>query len=226
MSLLAYRSNTILPNSSGPTFGANWTVTAYEVGGQAASGSSGTSVALRAGHGFASSDKLLVESSGSINTATFRLIDSVSGDTLTLSTSLSVSAGDRLINLGPDTGTTSPNYDGSGITTYADMAGAGSAVTESRVTCNAAGFYDYWSNNTGVWELIRDSNGVPNTLLIDVFSGAEGLVVSSLPTASETYRGKRRTLAGGAGKEDIEHICLKGWNDGYAWIPAANGGDS
>jgi hypothetical protein len=56
-----------------PDFGANYSVTACKIGAQVATGSSGNTVAVRAGHGFAAGDKFIVGTS----TTQFKTILSV-----------------------------------------------------------------------------------------------------------------------------------------------------
>lgn len=228
MSTYAYRNNTILPSSNSlPSFGSSYKVLVLEVGGQAASASSGTTLTLRSNHGFAAADKLLLESSGAIAETSYRTVSSVSTNTLTLDSALSVAAGDKVINLGADTGTTAPNYDASGVTIYADMAGEGSAVTNSTVTCDAYGFYEYWTQTTELWELVLDSSSSPVSVICDVF-GATNIDIETTSTesaASSSYRGKLRVVQGGTGVADILQVCLKGEDDAYEWCNIGNGGE-
>ena len=229
MSNLAYRNNTVLPDSnSEPSWGSNYTIVVYEVGGMAASGSSGTSVTLRSGHGFAASDKLILEASGSIDVATYRTVNSVAGNVLTIDSALSVSAGDKIINLGPDTGTTEPNYDGSPISIYADMAGEGSAVSNAEVTATAQGLYEYWTATTSLWVLVRTSGGTPLKCIPDVFF-VENVDVDSVtvePSASALMRGKLRIVQGGTGVADQLIVCLKDEADDYGWVLITDGSET
>jgi len=159
MSTLAYRENTILPAGSGdgnPEFGASYQVIAYEVGAQVTSASDGTTITVRAGHGFAALDKLIVGT----DEDTYRTVDSVTSTTVVVSVAVTVAKDDLLTNLGADTGPGPPSYDASGVTIYDDMSGV-SSISASKVTCNAQGVYGYWNNNAQIWELVLDSSGAP-----------------------------------------------------------------
>ena len=111
----------LISSASEPDFGSNYYVTAYEVGAQVTSGSSGNTVAVRAGHGFAALDKFIVGTS----TAQFKSILSVTSTQLTLDVgqTVTVAAGDLLVNLGQDTGSSTPSYVQStpGLAVYTDM---------------------------------------------------------------------------------------------------------
>ena len=172
---LVYRSGTLLPansaNTTRPDFGSAYTVNCYEVGGQVASASSGNTIALRAGHGLAVGDKFFKFSAGV--TPSVREVDTASAAqvTMTGAETLSVAVGDILVNLGVDTGSGTPNYDASGITIYSDMDGS-TALSNSLVTADATGSYEYWYAGGRVWELIRDSDGLPAGVDIVDVSGS------------------------------------------------------
>lgn len=137
---------------------ASYSITAYSVGGVVTSGSSGTTITLRPGHGFRVGDKYLINP-GSANTFSGSdTVSAVTGTTITVA-AVTVSAGDVLFNLGADTGTTTPNYDASPLKIYNDPAGAGTAVTNATVTTASDGEYSYWCRASKQWELVRDSSG-------------------------------------------------------------------
>ena len=120
-----------------PDFASGYSVQALEVGAQVASGSSGTTITVRAGHGFAAGDKYMK----SLDVLTYsgtNTVQSVTSTTVVVQAAYSVSAGDLLINLGPDTGTASPNYDGNGVTVYTDMDYTTTA-TKATVTTGSTG---------------------------------------------------------------------------------------
>ena len=150
-----------------PDFGANYSVTACKIGAQVATGSSGNTVAVRAGHGFAAADKFIVGTS----TTQFKTILSVTSTVLTLSvaTTVTVSAGDLLVNLAADTGASTPNYDGAGLTVYTDMAYA-SVATNNTVTADSNGRYRYYHKGIGIWELVRTGTS-PIAVYTDVSGG-------------------------------------------------------
>jgi hypothetical protein len=155
-----------------PDFGSTYYVQALEVGAQVASGSAGTTATVRAGHGFAALDKFIV---GTDKTK-YRTVSGVTSTTLTLNSSISLSAGDLLVNLGQDTGTTEPNYDGNGTTIYTDMDYS-NAATNATMQTDANGRYRYYHTGTSRWELVRSSLTVPIAVYVDTGGiGGEGLV--------------------------------------------------
>jgi len=156
-----------------PDFGANYLVTACKIGAQVATGSSGNTVTVRAGHGFAAADKFIVGTS----TAQFKVILSVTSTVLTLSvgTTVTVAAGDLLVNLGADTGASLPNYDGSGAVIYTDMDYS-NVATNSTVQTDANGKYRYYHKGIARWELIRSSLTGPIALYTDTDAAAAALL--------------------------------------------------
>ena len=149
-----------------PDFGSSYYVTAYEVGAQVTSGSAGNTVAVRAGHGFAAADKFIVGTS----TAQYKVVLSVTSTQLTLSvgTTVTVSAGDLLVNPGQDTGTSTPSYVQSvaGLTVYTDMDYS-TVATNNTVQTDANGKYRYYHKGINTWELVRSSLTVPIALYTD-----------------------------------------------------------
>ena len=154
-----HRSDTLLPSLAGvPSYGASFQVTAYAIGGQAASSSSGSTITVRAGHGFEAGDKFLLRP-GSSNIFTGNdSVQSITSTTIVMSGSYSVASGDLLVNLGPDTGTSAPAYDGSGATVYSDMDGS-TAIGNATVLTGQFGGFEYWTDAVEVWELFRDPDG-------------------------------------------------------------------
>ncbi len=107
---------------------------------------------------FAANDKFIVGS----DTTRFKTVSSVDTSAKSVAYSgdgISVSAGDRLINLGADGGSTEPSYD-AGVTIYADIAG--NETRDNPITVDAEGEYSYWiAGGQIVDELYRDSSGSP-----------------------------------------------------------------
>lgn len=162
------REGRVFINTAGkPAWGANFYVTAYEPGAQVSAGSSGTTVAVRAGHGFEAGDKGIV---GKDSSRYFQVLSKTSTQ-LTLTSGVFVAADELLVNLGADTGVTSPNYDGSGATIYTDMDFA-DAATNSTVQANDVGRYIYWHKGIAIWELVRSSAVTPFALYTDTGQGA------------------------------------------------------
>ena len=155
------QNNVLLTDSDGnPDFAASYTVIALPHGAIASAASSGTTATVDTGHGFAAGDKVLVYDG---TTATFvaEAISSVTATTLVWAAATPTIANtDRLCNLGPDTASGStPAFDASPMFVYTDSAGA-DVITNSLITCDTTGNYDYWSFGDGLnWELIRDTSG-------------------------------------------------------------------
>ena len=163
----------ISPTATRPQYGIGYYVTAYEVGAQVAAASSGTTATVRAGHGFAASDKLIVGTDSTL----YRRVVSVTPITLVLDSVISLADGDLLVNLGVDTGSTAPNYDGSGVDVYTDMDYS-NVATYSTVLTDSYGKYRYFYRGLARWELVRDSTGTPITLYPDTGTGSASSAVS------------------------------------------------
>jgi hypothetical protein len=157
-----------ISSATDPDFGAGYYVQALEVGAQVSAGSSGNTIAVRAGHGFAALDKLIVGT----DTTKFKSVLSVTSTQLTLDVgqTVTVAAGDLLVNLGADTGSTSPQYDGNGLTIYTDMDYSTQATTNTVLT-DANGRYRYHHKGVGIWELVR-SGLTPIALYANVYTPA------------------------------------------------------
>jgi hypothetical protein len=172
MSRLNYRSNCLLYDAnSEPNWGAAYSITAYPIGARAASASAGTTITVNLGHGFIAGQKLLVGT----DTTKYREVSSVTETTVVADQAVAVSAGDLILNLGADTGSSVPNYDGSPVKAYTS-ADKSSAATYSTVTSDSQGNYAYWHQGSNFWELIRDSGGDPDTIVPGIGGGRPGEV--------------------------------------------------
>jgi len=166
-----HRASTVLVNDSGnANLGQSYLVNMFAVGATVVSTASTASPTVRAGHGFQVGDVLIV----GIDTTKVTTVTAVSATSVTWSGAISLSAGDLLVNLGPDslTGGT-PDYDGSRMDIFSDMDGS-TAISSAQVTADSTtGNYDYYHEGTGHhWELIRTAAGVP-LVIVDGFSGDE-----------------------------------------------------
>jgi hypothetical protein len=180
MSYLRRRNNTILTSiSSSPEWAASFTVIAYAPGGVVTAVSTGQTITLDAGHGFANGDDIQVGITG-----TMRTIDQApTATTIHVSANVTVATGDIIINLGNDSGSgSSPGYDGSTVTIYSDEDG-GSAINNSQVTCDAQGGYGYW-HNADIWELVRNSSGSAVAVIRGVTGGPLWPTSSGLTAAT------------------------------------------
>lgn len=186
---LTPRNSTILKansnDSTRPDFAASYTVTAYPPGAVVVSVST-TTVTVDAGHGFVAGDKYLANPGTNDTFSGTDDVQSVTATTIVMGQDQSaiLSAGDVLVNLGPDTGTSAPNYDGSGATIYSDMDG-GTAIPNSRVTCDSEGGYEYFTSGQRLWELVRDSSGSP-------VAAIKGAVKGVISPSSSTDNGVAR----------------------------------
>jgi len=180
--------------SGKPVFGANYYVTAYEVGATVASASSGDTADVDAGHGFEANDKGIV---GTDPTRYFQ-VGSVTSNSLTFAggQTVSLAAGETLVNLGPDTGFTEPNYDGSGAVVYSDMD-YGNVLVNSTIQLDDKGKGIYYHKGIAIWELVREDASTPLAINQDVSEAEDG--IESFATA-------------GAGTEDSPWT---GWESGY-----------
>lgn len=159
-----YRNNVLLAGTSnGPNeWGNSHSVMVYKVGavasanGAAAGGQ--TTVQVASGHQFEVGDKgqlwraapgVYLTGAGVISKITTQIV--FDGE-------YQIFAGDRLICLGGDTGTSTPNYDGSDQIVWRDP-GMPAALLNSRVFTDQFGNYSYYINDLPAWEVIRDSNG-------------------------------------------------------------------
>ena len=158
-----------------PDFGASYSVQVLEGGAQVTSGSSGTTITVRAGHGFAAGDKVMRGTDTTTFSAT-NVVDSVTSTTVEMHTAYTVAAGDMLVNLGVDgsTGAT-PNYDGAGLTVYTTQDYTATA-TNNTVTTDSYGRYRYYHKGIVRWELVRGSSG-PIALYTDTSGGGGSTAV-------------------------------------------------
>lgn len=152
----------ISPVNNKPQYGVGYYVTAYEVGAQVAAASSGTTATVRSRHGFAADDKLI----NGTDVTQYRRVISVTTTTLLLDSSISLAEGDLLVNLADDSGTTAPNYDGSGLSVYTDMDFS-NVASNNTVLTDSYGRYCYYHNGIARWELVRDSAGTPVAVYSD-----------------------------------------------------------
>ena len=103
------------------------------VGAIVTSTSNSTPVNVQNPHSLIATDKLLLNPGASqVFSEAISSVDHSAG-TITMPNALSVTAGDVLFNLGPDTGTTVPLYDAIPGRIYSDPDG-GTAITSNKIT--------------------------------------------------------------------------------------------
>ena len=188
--MLTHRTNSIFYSlNASPEFGAAYQVIACPVGARASAGSSGSTATVDKGHSFRANDKALIFRPGTaaVNVALTAAVSSVSATSIVWSPeTYAIQAGDLLVNLGPDTGTTTPNYDASPMGIYSDPDG-GTIISAATVNCDAQGAYGFWHRADGrFWELILDSSaavaglvtghaGVPGRYNVEDFGAKKGV---------------------------------------------------
>ena len=150
---LAYRENVIIKanasDSTDANLGASYDVTAYPVGAIVVSVST-TTITVDAGHSFRVGDKYLYDPGTSNTFSGTDTVQSVTSTTIVMGNDQTaiVSAGNALVNVGADTGTSAILYDASPMVIYSDADGS-TAVSNSRVTCDATGTYSYYHKGDG-----------------------------------------------------------------------------
>ncbi len=168
MSSLLFRKDSLETATNGVLgYASGYKVTAYKRGAIVSAATDANTVSVEPGHSFVTGDKFIKISAagGTIDEGTYRSLHASTDPTATLitlavGTTLSVAVGDVLINLGADTGSPTPSYNGSPFTTYDDYAGS-TATTSATVTSDSSGNYEYWTDAGVIWELIRDSSDAP-----------------------------------------------------------------
>ena len=172
MSVLTHRSNTIFDGStpSRVSLGSG-SVVVLPPGGIASASSSGDTITLYSGHGFSSGDKFMVGTD--VGTFSGLYTVTVSGNSLTsdpTGAAFNIGTGDRIINLGTDTGTSTPNFDGSTVTIYS-TPDTTTEIEDSTIIASGEGFYEYWHAGLSLWELILDGSGEPVGYEIEAGAG-------------------------------------------------------
>jgi len=209
-----HRSDVVFVNDANgdPDWGASYTVTVYPVGAVASAGSAAKVATVDAGHSFSIGDKVGVWD-GSTFTFVAEALTGVAQTTLTwTTTNVAISAGDNLVNLGPDTSSTgTANFDGSRVFIYSDADGS-TKVSNAKVTADSTlGSYDYYYRGDGaVWEVIRDSTGT----------------VQSVVTGYDSAGGRRNVADYGAALDGVEDDALAinpailAGNNNVVYVPA------
>lgn len=183
-------------DSSRPDFASGYKVTAYETGGIVSTSQTSTTINLDAGHGFAIGDKVLIRP-GTSNLYSAEAISATGATSITFPTfAPAVVVGDIIINLGADTGSTSPAYDASGVTIYSDMDG-GVPIANSTVTASATGSYAYFYQTANIWELIRDGSGTPVGASLSLMGTVLGTPASVVDNAIVRFDGTTGQLIQG-----------------------------
>lgn len=153
----------------------------YQMGCMARASSTGTAVSTDGTGEFVANDYLMVCSPVEFGDGNLFAPDtskvakvtgvSTSDDALTLDAALVITDGDWLLNLGPDTGTTSPVYDGSRCVLYTDPAGVTANANKYVLTSQGGEFLGWIEDSSGfptfavVDLLVTNPSGVPQILI-------------------------------------------------------------
>jgi len=146
-----------------PAYGVGFRVAVRKPGGRVASASSGLTINLDPGHGLAVGDKFIV----GLDDLRYRTVTANSDTSVDVNSAVSVARDEYVINLGTDSGATSPNYDGSGLRIFQDM-GLADAYADSTVSTDSTGRYRYFhEGGQTFWELVLAGN-TPVAYYLDV----------------------------------------------------------
>jgi hypothetical protein len=141
-----------------------------------------------AGHGFAINHRYIVASAEGVPDVTrFGRVTAAATretTTLTLDSTVNLVQGEYLFNLGTDSGTSSPNYDGSPIGMFVGPRDDTTQMTEAVV--GAQGAYAYWTRGEEIWELLFNSSGTPVLVAVDIFAGSRRARAHIEPTVAST----------------------------------------
>ena len=175
-----------------------------------------STITVKAGHGVATGQKFMVGT----DTAKFFTAGTTTATTIPLSTgTVTVTDGDAIVNLGADTGTTSPNFDDATVPIYS-RASTTTALSPSTVTSNSTtAKYEYWSTERLVWEVVLLS-GAPDIIVRDAeLERVEEVVdvreVSAGPTAPTTSDRVRLYMR----NENLIYQYYNGTTSYYHYLP-------
>jgi len=169
-----HRSEVVFRDAnSSPEWGSAYTVTATPKGARVSAVATAQSyIDVDAGHSFSVGDKFL-RNPGTDNEFS-GTVTVVTATRVTFAETYSAAVGDVLVNLGPDTGSSAPNYDAIDTEIYSDADGT-TVITNSVVTASSKGAFDYWHRSGGgYWELIKDSSGAPQGV-VEGWGGTPGV---------------------------------------------------
>ena len=175
------------------------------------------SITVKSGHGFAAADNLMISTD---NSAMYE-VESVTATTIVLvgTQAVDVTDGAALVNLGNDTGSATPNFDGTSVPIYS-RASTTTALNLSTVTSSSTtGTYTYWSTERQVWEVILTS-GTPTDIIRDLeLDRVEEVIdireVSAGPTIASTADRVRVYMK----DNNLVYQFYDGATNRYKWLP-------
>lgn len=149
-------------------FASDYRVKICPVGAEVASASSSTTINVHPGHGFTDEHKFIVN----LDTGRFRDVVAVTSTTIEVSEAVSVAAGEFLINLGADPGSTEPEFTSTPIVVYLD-SGYVDQPADSTVSTDSTGRYRYWHKGIARWELVLTTTMTPIAFYTDTDGPAD-----------------------------------------------------
>lgn len=177
--------------------GSGYTVTVLEPGGIASATSTGATITLHAGHGFAAGDKIIVGGDSSTFSGS-QVVSSTTSTSITMDGgTYNVAAGDTILNLGADTGTSTPNWD-AGRDIYSDPTGTTAITKSTGPVVNSEGEYQYYADQSA-WEVIRSGSTV------------QDVVIAAVP---QNYRSTTNPDATGYPLANVDDVALKLYRSG------------
>ena len=178
--------------------------------------SSVSTITVKSGHGVATGDKFMIGT----DITKFFTAGTTTATTIPLSTgTVSVTDADAVVNLGNDTGTTSPNFNQTSVPIYS-RASTTTALNPSTVTSSSTtGTYTYWSTERQVWEVILTS-GTPTDIIRDLeLDRVEEVIdireVSAGPTIASTADRVRVYMK----DNNLVYQFYDGATNRYKWLP-------
>lgn len=151
----------------------SYTVTVYRPGAVVRQADSGvTTILLHTtdlANSFSVGDKILINPGAAQVYSGINTVLTVNSNGIVMDGgSFTVALGDVIFSLGPDGGSAAPDFDGSDINLYQRPNSVLPTITEARVTADSLGNYEYWTDSTRVWELIRDTDGTVSGVVREV----------------------------------------------------------
>ena len=173
---LNYRRGVVqATNSDGLTIPkASYNVIAYAQGAMVNGNQTTATPTVHAGHGFTTSVDSIVVRAGAMLAGSFTTCETLSSTSVTLGGSLILLDGDLIYNLGADTGTSTPLFDGSTYNIYDNPNADSPALDNSTVTTNADGEYAYFYGGSDLWELVLTAAMVVADAVPGVHAGVIG----------------------------------------------------
>jgi hypothetical protein len=160
------RHNVLLVNSSSrPAWGSSYTVNVFEPGAYVSGAQTLQTFIPTQGINpiITLNNKVIFETDAS----TFRQVTATSSSGIIVNQAVSVADNAAIVNLGADTGTTAPNYDGSPLSIYSDPD-LQTTLSNAKATSDSLGEYTYYTSVPTLWELIRTSAGTVTDLITDI----------------------------------------------------------